>query len=241
VSLAVASEGKGVAPEILPTQILLWEDGQMVTSYRVAERTLPETNSVVFILPLARGGAQAAAKAAALECLPWKRPSDLWACSYYEVGPGEMAMMEENPPRFHSNPGAIAAEFGKTPERGSPDVWHAIWYAVDAASIIGKRQLIVFGDGITASGAGSELIAAVAAARAGVQVITSGPDRRLEEFCRKVNGVLWDRSLVVDAYLNLLARYEVVYQPPAPGGKTLRIRLHAPGSRGELTIPVPQE
>jgi hypothetical protein len=239
LSLAVASQGKGLAPDILPTQILLSEDGQMVTGYRVTERVLPETNSVVFILPLPRDGLQSWS-ATALECLSWKRPSDLWACSYYTAAPTEMAMTEEASPRFLTNPEAIAAEFGRTPQRaGSSDVWHAIWQAVDAGTILGKRQLIVFSDGKTTSGAGGELIAAVAAARAGVQVITSGPDRRLEDFCRKVNGVLWDKSLVVDAYVNLLAKYEIVYQPPIPDGQTLKIRLHAPEVRGELTLPIP--
>jgi hypothetical protein len=239
LSLAVVADGKGMAPDLLPTHILLWEDGQMVTSYRVTERALPETNSVVFIVPKVRGGVPPAA-AAALECLPWKRPSDLWACSYYETAPQEMAMLEENPPRFASSPEAIAAEFARPAERGSPDVWHAIWHAVDADTIVGKRQLIVFGDGGTTSGAGGELVSAVAAARAGVQVIAGGEDRRLESFCRKVNGVLWDSSQVVDAYVNLQARYEIVYQPPAPGGQSLRLRLHAPEARGEVTVPVPQ-
>jgi HEAT repeat protein len=238
VSLAVAGEGKGPAPGILPTQVLLWEDGQMVTSYRVTERPLPETNSIVFILPFPAEGVPSW-NATALECLPWKRPSDLWACSYYAVDQPEMATMDETAARFLSSPDAIAAEFGKTPQRAhNQDVWHAIWQAVEAGSIVGKRQLIVFSQGNVTSGAGHELISAVAAARAGVQVITSGPDRRLEDFCRKVNGVCWDASLMVDAYVSMLAKYEIVYHSPGPGAQALKIRLHAQEVRGELTLPI---
>jgi HEAT repeats len=239
LSLAVASEGKGPAPEILPTNILLWEDGQMVTSYRVSERPLPETNSVVFLRPVPVDGAPSWS-ATALECLPWRRPSDLWACSYYAAEVAEMATVEDASPHFQSSPDLIAAEFARMPQRGAcPDLWHAIWQAVDAGTMLGKRHLIIFSNGRTRSAAGGELVAAVAAARAGVHVITQGPDPRLEEFCRKVNGVLWDRSLLVDAYVSLLARYEVVYQPPAAEGRSLKIRLHAPEARGEVTLPIP--
>jgi hypothetical protein len=236
--LAFASQGKALSSEILPTHFLLWEDGQMVTSYRVTVRPRHETNSVVFIMPLPEDGGPSWSEMA-LECLPWKRPSDLWASSYYAAGAAEMSMTEDAPLCFQNSPETIAAGFGRAPQRaGNPDLWHAIWSAVEAGTVVGKRHLIVFSDGKTTSGAGHELITAVAAARAGVHVVTAGPDRRVEEFCRKVNGVLCDTSTLVDSYINLQPGFEIVYQPPAPEGRSLRIRLHAPEARGDLTIPV---
>jgi HEAT repeats len=239
LSLAVADSGKGHVPEILATQVLLAEDGKMITVYRLAERPLAETNSVVFVMPHPPEG-MPSGSSQALECLPWKRPSDLWASSWYAVAPQEMAMVEEVPPRFHSSSESITAEFGRTPERaGYTDMWHAIWHAVEAGTMLGKRQLVIFCDGEIATGAGPDLIGAIAAGRAGVHLICDRPNRRLEEFCAKVNGVLWPSSQVVDAYLNLLAKYEIVYRPAAPDAQILKIRLHAPDARGELTIPIP--
>lgn len=41
------------------------------------------------------------------------------------------------------------------------------------------------------------------------------------------------------AYLNLLARYTISYQPVSRDARSLRIRVHTPSGWGETDIPIP--
>ena len=101
--------------------------------------------------------------------------------------------------------------------------------------------MIVFSDPAPRTPARDELIAAVAAARAFVQVISSGPDPVLEDFCRRTNGAFWaaGAECAVQAYLNLFTRYEIVYQPSKPEARCLKISVHGSDLCAETAIPIP--
>jgi hypothetical protein len=43
-------------------------------------------------------------------------------------------------------------------------------------------------------------------------------------------------AMIGQAYLNLLARYEIAYQPVAPNASVLKVRIQAPGGWGETLI-----
>ena len=70
------------------------------------------------------------------------------------------------------------------------EFWKSIWQAVraDQAPARGRRHLIVFSNIEPERVAGRGLVSAVLASRAIVQVISTGPNAKLEEFCRHVHG-----------------------------------------------------
>ena len=47
--------------------------------------------------------------------------------------------------------------------------------------------------------------------------------------------------MIEQAYLNLLARYEIAYQPVAPNAPVLKVRVQTPGGWGETLIAAAQE
>jgi hypothetical protein len=46
-------------------------------------------------------------------------------------------------------------------------------------------------------------------------------------------------DLVTRAYLNLLACYDITYQPVVPGASAIRVRVNSPTGWGESSISIP--
>lgn len=238
VAFGVARENGGLARPIRPTQVLLSEDGQNVTQYRVVERPLPETMPIVFVLP--RSGA-----AEARACLCWKRPTDLWGLLYYTAatsGPPPAAAA----PRFHSSQEAITAELDRVPPASDcDDLWHSVARAVkvDGGSNAGKRRIILFNQPADRAAAGEELVSAAIASQAYVQAVSFGPDGAVQDFCRRVNGHFREAGEDggVEAYLSLFAKYEASYQPLDAEAQSLKIRLHGPGLYAETRVALRAE
>ncbi len=113
IRLEAAGEG-GELPKITPTQFLLIEDGQPVTKYEVEERPAGDVLGVSFLFP--RTADSRPAVVGALQCLPRKRPSDLWHTAFYvkseraaETGGGlPTAMSGEGTPETASEPPSAA-------------------------------------------------------------------------------------------------------------------------------------
>jgi len=240
--LAVTGHNGWTSPILLPTQLVLSEDGKTVTHYRVSEKPLAEALPVVFLLPASNARW---AREAALACLPWKRPCDLWACDFYRQDVAHEAGGNDYFPHFEANADLIQSAFARMPLRFQPrDIWRAIrrWVHPENASIPENQQLMIIGPVQSRGTASEELVDAVRTARAFVQVIASGRDPALEDFCKKVGGLFRmadqaDQSAAVaEAYIQQLARYEVSYQPVNAGTRTLKIRLHGPSVRGETEV-----
>jgi hypothetical protein len=247
--LGLAGEDGATPPALLPTQLLLTEGGQNVVQYRVVDRALPETVSVVFLLP--PGGAESV-----LSCLPWKRTADLWASLYYTKDAAAGAGMDEKRkpawvsrrvyptgsyPRFQSSAEAIQSDLEQIPPVAEcAGLWRSIAQVVnmDTGPLPGKRHVIVFGEPGTKAAAGDELVSAVAAAQALVQVVSPAPDAALEDFCRRVNGIFWlsGNDAAIRAYVNLYGRYEVFYPPLDTEAQTLKIRVHGPALCAETAL-----
>jgi hypothetical protein len=110
----------------------------------------------------------------------------------------------------------------------------------------GKRHLIVFAPGDIARIAGHGLVASVISSRTSVHVISTGPNSALQDFCRMTGGSfqMGDTDaaladLVTRAYLNLLARYDITYQPVVPNASAIRVRVNSPTGWGESSISIP--
>jgi hypothetical protein len=78
----------------------------------------------------------------------------------------------------------------------------------------------------------------VTAGQAFVQVVSTGPDPEVEEFCRQANGVfrLASSEAAVDAYLSLFSRYEVSYQPVNAEARSVKIRVFGPDIIAETEL-----
>jgi hypothetical protein len=237
IAFGLAREGGAVPPTLSATQVLLTENTQNVIQYRLIDRPLPETMSIVFVLPRSGGDV-------VRQCLPWKRPTDLWAFLYYTREPAAATGPADGAPRFHSVPEGISAELDRIPAASDcGELWHNLNRAVtlETGGIAGKRHVIVLNELAPRPPAVDDLVAATAAAQASMQVISTVPDPLVEDFCRRVNGRFLsaeDESVALDAYLNLLTRYEVVYQPLDPEAQSLKLRLHGPGLWAETRLPL---
>lgn len=250
--LAVASEDMRAQPKVAPLQFLLSEGAQYITSFKVTEKPLPESMSVVFVIPHSREAADGAFYEGALNCLRWKRPSDLWSLlPYIETGDGEAPVPRDpEPPLFTSSAAALATFLRGTPKRmESTDLWTAMWCATnqDGGQSRGKRHIIVFSSAEEGRIAGHGLIENLQGGRVPVQVICSGPNRQLTELCRRTHVMQRNCAaeelgeIIEQAYLNLLARYEIAYQPAAATTTDIKVHLQTPFGWGETLIAAGRE
>jgi hypothetical protein len=245
--LAVAGEDMREQPKVAPLQFLLSEGAQYITSYSVSEKPLPESMSVVFVIPRSREAADGAFFQGVLNCLRWKRPSDLWSLlPYIETGDGEAPEPgEPELPLFTSSAEALTASLQETPKRiECTDLWTALWRAtnLDGGQSRGRRHTIVFSSAEEGRIAGHGLIDRLLAGRVPIQVITSGPNQQLAEFCHRTHIMQRNCALeelgemIEQAYLNMLARYEIVYQPTATAPADIKVHLQTPVGWGETLI-----
>ncbi|MCX6629149.1 MAG: hypothetical protein NTW28_16140, partial [Candidatus Solibacter sp.] len=252
VMLAVAADDMREQPKVAPLQFLLSEGGQYVTSYKLTEKAPPESMSVVFVIPRSRDAAGGAFFEGVLSCLKWKRPSDLWSLlPYIETGDGDAPPpCDPEPPLFTGNSDALAAALHDTPKRlECTDLWTAVWCATEQerGQSRGKRHVIVLSSVQEGRIAGHGLISNVQSGRVPVQAIGSGPNEQLQEFCRRTH--TWYRNgaeeelveMIEQAYLNLLARHEIAYQPVVANAPVLKVRVQTPSGWGETLIPVVHE
>lgn len=248
LTLAIAGEDMRGQPQVAPLQFLLSEGAQYITSYKVSEKPLPESMSAVFVIPRSREAAGGAFYEGVLNCLlRWKRPSDLWSLlPYIETGDGEMpAPRDPEPPLFTSNAPALEAALRETPKRMEcTDLWTAIWRATnqDGGQSRGKRHIIVFSSAEEGRVAGHGLMANLQSGRVPIQVISSGPNEQLGDFCRRTN--IMQKicageevaEMIEQAYLNLLVRYEIAYQPVAAIPADLKVHIQTSVGWGDTLI-----
>jgi hypothetical protein len=254
VQLAVTSIDSGDQPKVLPTQFILTEGARNVLSYKVTERPAAEAMSVIFVFPRTEEPATAPWNLGALQCLAWKRPADLW-CSlpYLPSGVSEAtgAVAKHAPAPFISSPEAVSASLARTPDHADcSDLWETLGRCVglDRAAARGKRHLIVVATDRVGRIAGQGLILSVIGSRTSLQVISSVSNPKVEDFCRQAKGRLRTfeteaeiPELIQEAYLNLLARYQIRYQPVSPEATILKARVQTASGWGEVKIPIPQE
>jgi len=237
--------------KLLPTHFIVSEDNQAVMSYQVLERPAREAMTVIFVFPRTPTPDVAPWNQAALRCLDWKRPTDLWCTVPYlpdddsAPAPG----MDLELPPFVAQPQLAAASFTKPHKRTDcTDFWTALWRTVrnEAGPVRGKRHLIVFAPADIGRIAGHGLVASVISSRSSVQVISTGPNAALRDFCRMTRGTFQIgendaavADLVTRAYLNLLARYDITYQPVVPCASAIRVRVNSPMGWGESSISIP--
>jgi HEAT repeat protein len=245
--LAVAGDDMREQPKVAPLQFLLSEGAQYITSYKVSEKPLPESMSVVFVIPRSREAGDGAFHEGVLSCLRWKRPSDLWSLlPYIETGDGEApAPRDPEPPSFTGNADALAAALRETPKRiECTDLWTAIWRATnqDGGQSRGKRHIIVLSSAQEGRVAGHGLVANLQGGRVPIQVISSGPNEQLADLCRRTHILQRNCAgeelgeMIEQAYLNLLARYEIAYQPVAAIPADLKAHVQTPVGWGETLI-----
>jgi hypothetical protein len=250
--LAVAGEDMREQPKVAPLQFLLSEGAQYITSYKVTEKPLPESMSVVFVIPRSREAADGAFFQGVLNCLRWKRPSDLWSLlPYVETGDGEApAPRDPEPPLFTSSADALAVSLRETPKRMEcTDLWTAIWRATNqvGGQSRGKRHIIVFSSAEEGRIAGHGLIENLQGGRVPIQVICSGPNRHLAELCRRTHVMQRNCAeeelgeMIEQSYLNLVARYEIAYQLAAATPADIKVHVQTPVGWGETWIAAGRE
>jgi acylphosphatase len=143
----------------------------------------------------------------------------------------------------------LAAALRDTPKRSNcTDLWTGVWRATkDGGQSRGKRHVIVFSSVEEGRIAGHGLITNMQSGRIPMQVIAAGPNQQLQEFCQRTHTLYRNSAAeelvetIEQSYLNLLARYEIAYQPVAANTPVLKVRVQTPAGWGETLIAVPSE
>jgi hypothetical protein len=239
--------------KVLPTQFYLREDGSPVLNYRVAQRPAPEAMSVVFVLPRAGTTSESPWVAAVLNCLNWKRTSDLWAylawTTQSEEDGGVLGQKMDEALAFSASLQVLATALTAPPARDEcSDLWHTMYRALRPETKVGRgrRHVLVFCPDAV-SGAGGEVLAnALSSPLASVQVISAAPNPRLEALCHRtrtslvrVESAEAAAAAIEQAYLGLLARYEITYKTVSSAARQLEIQVRSPAGRGALTLAIP--
>ena len=250
--LAVAGDDMREHPKPTPLQFLLSEGTQYITSYKISEKPLPDAMSVVFVIPRSREATGGVFFDGVLQCLRWKRPSDLWSIvPYIEAGDGEPPPPRDPEPAvFTGNSDSLAAALRDTPKRlDCTDLWTGVWCATkhDGGPARGKRHVIVLSSSQESRIAGHGLIANMQGGRIPLQVVAYGPNTQLQDFCRRTNssfrtGAVEDiPAMIQQTYLHLLARFEIAYLPATLNAPVLKVRVQTPAGWGETLIAAARE
>ena len=243
--LAVAGNDIREKIRITPLQFLLSEGNQHVVNYRITEKQVPDAISVAFVLPRSRETAGGTFFEGVLNCLRWKRQSDLWSILPYADSEALLPRVPD-PPIFTANAETLANSLRETATKlDSTDFWTGFWRAVTlgGGQSRSRRHVIIL------SGAEEEriperglLTQLEEGGPISVQVIRCGPNSVLEDFCRRTGisqqcGTEADIvHLIQQAYLKRLARYEIAWQPVSDGSAPLKVRVQTPAGWGETVI-----
>lgn len=253
IGVEIASPG-GERPLVLPTQIILSEDGRNVIDYQVDKRTPADTLGIVFVLPEAPGPGPAPWNRGALRSLAWKRPSDKWCVVPYLTGDGTGGVrirLSDTETRFTSDPSKARELFDDARERTYyPDVWRALARALlprFGPPHAARRLIVVNTREAGASAESHDMAAAAAAIGASIQAISYVENPFLDGLCRSTQGDFQlarnddeAAALVERASVNLLARYVATYEPVCAAAKSVKVRVHAPHAWGETQLSIAQ-
>ena len=251
---------------IVPTQVILIEDGQEVVNYSLEERPAPPALAITFVLPRTSAAPGNPFQAGALHALTWKRPSDLWAVAPYnptqrpdlhssfvgqsiDIAEVENPSLEGVPPPFTCDPAVAKAALEKVPPKADcSNLWSTIRrsFQMERGPARGKRHLLVYSQSEPGQPSGyPELVSAAMAARTSVHAISLNANPALEGLCQITQGTFQtvaseDEVAVVveEMSLSLQARYTVRYQPTADA-RELRVIVNTPSGWGETTLPIP--
>jgi hypothetical protein len=246
---AVAADVSKEPPRVAPLHFILSEGNQYITSYKVNERPEPEALGVVWVIPRTADPDFKPFQEAALNCLSWKRPSDMWrVLPYLESDHRGLAgpIGELPPPLFTASPGAAEAMLSEPAKRiDCTDLWTALWRATQTAgNSRGQRHIFVFSRSPEIRIAGHSLIANVQNGRCDVMAVSSTENPELRKFCEHTHSsfdlVAPEEvgEIIRQAYLSLQARYEITYQPLVVGPATLKLRVQSPEGCGETLLHV---
>jgi HEAT repeat protein len=248
LQVAVMSEDGRIHRKVLPIQFAITEGTCPILQYRVTLRPVPEAMSVIIVLP--RSEEAAVWSKAVRRCLKWKRTLDLWTFVPWALGEGdESAPIDEAPLTFTARPDLLWAQLnGFLPRRQRLDFWHAWWRALRAKAAVtrGKRHILVLAGEPVSGAAGLGLAEALEAARGQVQVIATSPNPAIEDVCLRTRTSLVKpvgndtvATAIEQAYLNLLGRYEIEYQPQAAEAVQVEISVQTEEGSGSAVVAVP--
>jgi HEAT repeat protein len=250
--VAVAGDNATEQPVIPSLGFLLSENNLPILSYRVNERPAPDAMSVVFVLP--REPEAAAPLREAIEsCLKWKRTSDLWCIlPYIESGDGAPpeAVGDPDAPAFAANPETLRKVLSEPARRVECwDLWSTVWRAakLEGNAARGIRHILILSTVEESRLAGHGVVAKARNPRVQVQALATAGNRRVQEFCKEIRASfkLADPAdigeMIRRAYLTLLARYEISYQPVVANAPGLKVRIQGQGGSGEASVPYPAE
>ncbi|HEY2012853.1 MAG TPA: HEAT repeat domain-containing protein, partial [Bryobacteraceae bacterium] len=164
VQVEVCSNDGKEQIKLLPTQFILSEDGQNMTTYSVEERQVPRALAIAFLYPRTTEPADASFNQGSLRALTWKRPADLWSTVPYlatasadvqttlleqkiAVATSVGTTEEDLPLQFTQDPDLAAEALLKVqPKLDCANLWSAIRRAVqiDTGPARGQRHVIVF-------------------------------------------------------------------------------------------------
>lgn len=246
VRVGVTTEDGKSQVRVLPAQFRLSEDGVPLMKYKVADTRALEPLSVVFVLPCGEPDTDKPWITAAVNCLQWKRSADTWG--YLPWSPpaeGDEDLAGVRSAVLQTNSNAIETVFrAAQSRRGCPDFWHAFYSAVKTArtSGAGKGCVVALCHEPVSGIPGPELMGVLLASPVVVQVISAAPNPELETLCKQIGTnfrpVAADGigAAIEDAYLALLGRYEISYQPAASQAGYLEIRVRTAEYCGQAAL-----
>lgn len=237
VSVTVLAANGRENPHVLPVQFHLSENGRPVWSYHVTERSAPDAASVSFIFPRTVDAAGECWNRGASRCVEWRRPVDLWFMLPYLS--------------LDQAPAASTLELTSFLEKASGAKNGGFWTALQAAvqpgiaPSRGNRHAIVLAPNDVGACPDSGLTAAARASRTSMQAVSAAPNAALKEVCRCAGGHFYEVSdpaeieaRIAQAYLSVLARYEIRYQSSTLNS-ALVLHVQTPSGSGETLVALP--
>jgi hypothetical protein len=262
----VSSQDGNEPVQVLPTQLILNEDGHTIATYEFEERTIPESLAITFVFPRTCSPGQSPFQQGVLKALAWKRPSDACAIAPYLPGVSpqrhtslageditfaavEASLPRGAPPPFTDDLETLTAAFDRFPSKiDCSPLWDTIWSSaqVEGGPARAKRHLVVYSHSeATQPEDYAQLASAVMASRTCVHAVSLVANPAIEGLCQAAQGTFQivasedAAALAVEQIgFSFLARYRVRY-PSTVDARELRIIVTSPPGWGEVTIPVP--
>lgn len=229
--------------DVLPTDVVLTENGALVWDYTLVERRSDPLSALFLIFEGAEPGVLPDLKDAFVECLEHKGNNDLWSVARMAAGPeGDFAVLKSVPPPYKGPElNKALARFDELPRVKTDELSQLVRHVESRGP--GRHLVLLLTPPALSDADLESLERAALALRFSVDVISfcNTGNEKLQRLARKTDGIFTPApdgtiapAWMVQTYASMAHRYEVSYPLSNSGESAFAISILPPRGSGPV-------